>query len=208
MKKASFLLSLLGIIGLTTAAQAQVRLGVKGGVSLSNFSNMSDADRGSFDAKYLVNGNAGVMLNAPLSSDGFFSLQPELLYSGKGNKLESSTGDDATLRLHYIDLPVLARINADGFIFELGPQVGYLVSLKDERNVGNLNTISTSLDGYNRFDVGYVAGVGYELESGLGFGVRYNGGISKVLKEAVGQVRSEKHNSVFQLQVGYLFGAK
>ncbi|KUG06346.1 hypothetical protein ASU33_03030 [Solirubrum puertoriconensis] len=54
-------------------------------------------------------------------------------------------------------------------------------------------------DGYDRFDVGYVAGVGYQLSSGPTLGVRNNSGITR----ATGTAR----NSVFQLFVGYTFGS-
>ncbi|UOQ73861.1 porin family protein [Hymenobacter cellulosilyticus] len=203
-KSSSLLLSLLLATGLTTAAQAQIRVGVKAGVNLSNFSNQSTLDNGGLESKYLLNGLGGVMLNAPLTNDGFFSIQPELLYSGKGNKVEGPTGN-ATLRMHYLDLPILARINASGLILEAGPQVSYLLAVKDERNIGNLGVTNTSLDGYNRTELGYVVGLGYELESGLGLGIRYNGGLSKVVQESATQVRSNKLTSVIQFQVGYLF---
>ncbi|PJJ48804.1 porin family protein [Hymenobacter chitinivorans] len=203
-KSSSILLSLLLAAGLTTTTQAQVRVGIKGGVSFSNFTNQSVIDNGGLDDQYLVNANGGVMLNAPLSSDGFFSVQPELLYSGKGNKLENNPVN-FNLRLHYLDLPILAKINANGLILEAGPQASYLAAVRDERNTGNLTTVSTSLDGYNRLTLGYVVGVGYELESGLGIGLRYTGDVSKTLEESATQVRSQKRNSVFQLQIGYLF---
>ena len=51
--------------------------------------------------------------------------------------------------------------------------------------------------------VGYVLGVGYRLPQGLELGLRYNGGLAKL---ADGSSAPELHNSVFQLQVGYLFG--
>ncbi|MCB2409543.1 porin family protein [Hymenobacter lucidus] len=204
MKKTTVLLSILAAVGFSTAAQAQVRFGVKGGVSLSNYSGLTDAEKKGVEN--LVNGNAGVMLNAPITDDGFFSIQPELLYSGKGGKF-SDSGVEITNRMHYVDLPILAKINADGFIFEAGPQVGYLVARNYEATSTGPVVKSSTLNDYNRFDAGYVVGVGYELESGLGLGIRYNGGLTNVLKEVAG-VQSKAKNSVFQFQVGYLFGGQ
>lgn len=203
MKKV--LLSILVATGLaTTVAHAQVRLGVKGGVSLTKYADLSDVE--SSGHENLVNGTAGVMLNAPITDDGFFSIQPELLYSGKGDKF-SAAGSENTNRMHYVDLPILAKINADGFVFEAGPQLGYLVARSYEATGNGPTVKSTSLDAYNRFDAGYVVGVGYELESGLALGLRYNGGLTDVLKE-VGGVQPNGKNSAFQFQVGYFFGAK
>ena len=69
----------------------------------------------------------------------------------------------------------------------------------------NGTTISTSTDGTRKVDVGYIAGVGYQLPQGLELGLRYNGGISD-LSDPSGS--SKVRNSVFQFQVGYLFGGK
>lgn len=205
MKKTTVLLSILAAVGFSTAAQAQVRFGVKGGVSLSNYSGLSDDEKKGFEN--LVNGNGGIMMNAPITDDGFFSIQPELLYSGKGIKFKAD-GIEAEDRMHYLDLPILGKINADGFIFEVGPQLGYMVSRKGTLTAGGVTAEDSDFDGVNRFDLGYVAGVGYELESGLGFGIRYNGGLLKVSKEVAGVPQSDAKNSVFQFQVGYLFGGK
>jgi hypothetical protein len=51
--------------------------------------------------------------------------------------------------------------------------------------------------------VGYVLGVGYQLPQGLEASLRYNGGFSD-LQNPAGDPKLR--NSVFQLQVGYLFG--
>lgn len=205
MKKTTVLLSILAAVGFSTAAQAQVRFGVKGGVNLSNYSGLTDEQK-KF-SENLINANGGVMMNAPITDDGFFSIQPELLYSGKGIKFEGD-GFESEDRMHYVDLPILGKINADGFIFEAGPQIGYMVSRKGTLTAGGVTAEDSDFSGVNRFDFGYVAGVGYELESGLGFGIRYNGGLLKVSKEVAGQPQSDAKNSVFQFQVGYLFGGK
>lgn len=69
-----------------------------------------------------------------------------------------------------------------------------------------------STDGLNKVVLAYVAGLGYQLTSGLGFGVRYTGDISQVYKDtkfaATGFSPVNVHNSVFQFQVHYMFGGK
>jgi hypothetical protein len=195
MKKVVF--SLLLAVGVGGAAQAQMRLGVKAGASLATYSGTDLSDVG-----YTWGGLGGLTLNVPITSDGFFSVQPELQYSQKGYKID---GNPISIkeRLHYLDLPVLARINADGLIFEAGPQLGYLATAKVHRKSPLGSTDATSTNDYNRVDVGYVAGVGYQLSSGPAIGLRYNGGITSHPKNA-----DSVRNSVFQLFVGYTFGAK
>lgn len=196
-----FVLSLLLAVGLAGTAQAQMRVGIKAGANMAQYTNVDLTGHG-----FVIGPQAGFTLNAPITSDGFFSVQPELLYSQKGDKIEDLT----TSRLHYVDLPVLARINADGFIFEAGPQVGFLAAgtHKQYQRINGQTTDSrtfSSTDGLHRFDVGYVAGVGYQLASGPNIGLRYNGGLTRLLDN--GSTVSVR-NSVFQLFVGYVFGAK
>ncbi|OON70530.1 porin family protein [Hymenobacter sp. CRA2] len=198
MKKVFFALAIA--IGVSSAAQAQVTLGIKAGASLANYNGDDWKD---MDSKGLVGFHGGVTLNAPITSDGFFSIQPELLYSQKGWRLEED-GEKFTSRVHNIDLPILARINADGFIFEAGPQIGFLAgaTTKYEGSLGEAKDSDT--DGYNKLDFGYVAGVGYQFSSGPNLGIRYNGGISGVFEKVDGE-SLKVHNSVFQFYVGYTF---
>ena len=92
----------------------------------------------------------------------------------------------------------MVKVNAGGLFFEAGPQLGILASAKsvDEDIKDNLNTI----------DFGYVAGLGYQLETGPMIGLRYNGGISNIVKD--GDDSDKLRNSAFQLYVGYTFGGK
>ncbi|RTQ53441.1 PorT family protein [Hymenobacter gummosus] len=189
-------------VGLGSAAQAQVRPGLKAGGNLTRYAG----DMNAADVKNMLGFSGGFTLNAPLNSDGFFCVQPELLYSQKGMKIV----DDAMVqRLHYLDLPVLARINADGFIFEAGPQLGYLLAQKqtvqDDALPGGYAE-STDLSGYHRLDVGYVAGVGYQLANGLGLTLRYNGGLRNLPTAESGFTGAR--NSAFQLFAGYTFGGQ
>lgn len=196
MKKV--ILSLAILAGVTGAAQAQsTRFGVKAGANLSSITG-SDTQ----GAKNLVGLSAGAMADFGFSD--LISFHPELLFSQKGVKYEDG-GATGQIRLNYLDVPLLLRVNADGLFFEAGPEVAFLIGQKSEFSAGGQTITSTSTDGTRKVDVGYIAGVGYQLSSGLEFGVRYNGGISD-LSDPSGS--SKQRNSVFQFQVGYLFGGK
>lgn len=200
MKKV--ILSLAILAGVTGAAQAQsARFGIKGGVGLASFTGESVS---STNKKNLIVPQAGLM--ADIGFSDLLSFHPELLYSQKGIRYESGS-DYIQSRLSYLDLPLLLRVNADGLFFEAGPQLGLLIGEKDEIHTGGLNSTSTSTDGTRKLDAGYIAGVGYQLSSGLEFGVRYNGGISNI-DENNASGSSKVRNSVFQFQVGYMFGSK
>ena len=200
MKKFSLSLGLL--IGIASAANAQgARFGIKAGVNLASLTNNNTESK-----KNLVGFAAGLM--ADFSFSDLISLHPEVLFSQKGVKYTRGGGgysggnNTAQVRTNYIDVPLLLRVKADGLFFEAGPQVGFLASQKFEVNN---TTISTSTDGTRKVDVGYIAGVGYQLPQGLELGVRYNGGISDLSDPSAGE---KTRNSVFQFQLGYLFGGK
>lgn len=179
-----------------SAAQAQgVRLGLKAGANLSRY-----AGEGTENFDNLVGLHGGLVLNAPVSSDQFFSIQPELLYVQKGSKvMQSGINTVFTSRLHYLDLPILARIHTGGFFVEAGPQLGYLLS-QEGRFTGAAQSVT-----YQRLDFGYIAGVGYQLKSGPNAGLRFNGGLSDLFDEVIGGTVNPR-NSSFQAYVGYLFG--
>ena len=123
-----------------------------------------------------------------------------------------------------------------GLFFELGPQASIVVA---QRTFSDNNTLTTAAglnnnivpvnnpgpttsdadtksvpfgnttDGMNKVVLAYAAGLGYQLTSGLGLGLRYTGDISQVYKDtklADGTSPVNVHNSVFQFQVHYLFG--
>lgn len=193
MKK--FILSLGLLVGIASAAHAQtgVRFGLKAG---ANYTSVTADNTDAIESK--IGLQAGALANFGLSD--LISIQPEVLYSQKGYQLEADS--DIKLKLNYIDIPVLVKVNADGLFFEAGPQLGILAGAKitdgdDDEDVK---------DGYNTVDFGYVAGLGYQAESGPMIGLRYNGGISNIIKN--GSDSDKVRNSAFQLYVGYVFGGK
>ncbi|UOR06785.1 PorT family protein [Hymenobacter aerilatus] len=175
------------------SAQAQTtRFGLKAGANYSNvyLNGITRPER-------LWGFAAGGFAQIPLTQDGFFSVQPELIYSAKGSKTSLSFGGEYRQRLHYIELPVLAKINASGFIAELGPQVSFLAAARFETPNGT----STDLEGSNRLALGAVAGVGYQLPMGLSITLRYANDLTKLSPNG-------PRNTLYQAQLGYLFAGK
>ena len=201
MKKGLLVLGLA--LGITGAAQAQsARFGLKAGASLTNYTG-----KGTDGADYKLGFNGGFIAN--FAASDVFSIQPELLYSMKGAKSDQTiSGYNVTNKVttHYIDVPVLAHINAGGLFFELGPQVGFLVAASGSQGY-NGQTISGDIkDQLKTVDFGYAAGLGYQLANGPGIGLRYNGGFIDVNKDNNSDYATR--NSAFQLYLTYMFGGK
>ncbi|MDO7848284.1 porin family protein [Hymenobacter sp. M29] len=199
-------LSLGAFLSLAGSAQAQnIRYGLKAGVSLARQTDLDITG-----ARNKVGATAGLMADAALSEK--FSLHPELLFSQKGQRFEGSGPGGYSysyqFRSNYLDLPVLLRLKLNSFFVEAGPQVGYLLSAKgtETRSSSTLPTpVSNTYDtteGLRRFDVGFVVGVGYQLRERWELSARYNVGILGTSTYNT----TQRRNSVFQFQAGYLFG--
>lgn len=91
-------------------------------------------------------------------------------------------------------------------VVEAGPQVGYLQDVRDCNPTVDPSPANrpNRLAPYQRWELGYVAGIGYELANGLGLGVRYTGGFTRIRKESVMLPLTRSYNSAFQFQLTYL----
>ncbi|WP_210461923.1 MULTISPECIES: porin family protein [Rufibacter] len=201
MKKLLFFIAALFT---TYFAQAQegIKLGIKAG---GNFTNVMGDDLD--DAEYIFGFHGGLFADYGISE--MVSIRPELLYSLKGFKFEGEEdGEEVTLksRLSYIDVPILAHINAGGLFFELGPTLGFMVNDKNTLEIDGeeIDLDTEEGEGYKKFEFGYAAGIGYQMPAGLGIGLRYQGGITSINEDDDIKVR----NSVFQLSLSYMFGGR
>lgn len=207
MKKV--ILSLALLAGVTGAAHAQgLKLGLKGGFNGSTFSG-TDSDGSEYKAGFA----AGGLINYGFTDH--LSVQGELLYSQKGASQDfdvAGTTNTAKITLGYIDVPILLKYtlgdDGKGLFFEVGPQGSFIINrrsfVEDSSGKEIDGSSENSTDGFNKTIIGYVGGIGYQITSGLGLGVRYAGDLSQIYKDADGA--ANLHNSVFQFQVHYLFG--
>jgi opacity protein-like surface antigen len=212
MKKTILSLALLAGAAGVANAQTGIKVGLKGGFNGSTFAG-TDADNSEFKAGFA----AGPYVNFGISDN--FSIQPEFLYSQKGSSVDNyaygtpSTNTTLKNTLGYLDVPIMFRYNigedGKGFFVEVGPQGSFVLHQRtfNENSSGNeiAGSRYTSTDNLNKVAIGYVGGLGYQITSGLQLGVRYTGDFSSVYKDNRGP---EVRNSVFQFQVGYLFGGK
>jgi Outer membrane protein beta-barrel domain len=187
----------LAVIAIGFAAEAQVKFGVKAGLNAYNFSG-DDTEDGDFETK--IGFHVGGLVNVPISDK--FSFQPELIFSTEGSKI--SEGDDRiNFNLNYINIPLLAQFNsASGFYAEAGPQIGLLMSAKTDSKIGGVSSDEDIKDQLHSTNFSFAIGAGYKLASGLGFGARYNLGISNIVDES----DSDLKVGGFQVGLSYTFG--
>ena len=228
MKKTAFLATALLATAAISSAQAQdIRFGLRAGANYSNLSgNIKNEDTYNNKVGFL----GGVMLNVPLLADDLLSIQPEILYSQKGfenkpTEFSSVLGKqkrEGNVNYNYIDVPLLLKFKALGFVAEAGPQYSYLLSSNNETKTTTTPTVGSptvsetkdknDVSGLNRNELGYLAGVGYEATNGLSLNLRYTGAFSDFVKSDNsayfnGDLKNARH-SAFQLSLGYLIPSK
>jgi hypothetical protein len=186
MKRSILILSTVATTLLAAAAanSATCQVGVKGGVSVMELTNDGDStgDRTGFVG--------GAYLLADFSEQ--FGLRIEGLYFQKGAH-EEEDGDEATIKLDYIEFPILAVAHvplgeAARLDFFGGPTLGFNVKSELEITLGGI-TASGDLDGVESFEFGVTLGAGVDFDAGpvvLGVDGRYGVGITDVGSEGDG----------------------
>jgi opacity protein-like surface antigen len=184
MKK--ILLATILFIGISASVQAQlVKFGVKAGV---NFANQT-GDIPDVDKEGITSYHAGLVAEIKLLDK--FAIQPELLYSTQGATYKfDDVRNDIKNELGYLSIPVMAKFYlSDSFSLEVGPQASFLLSEKDNVELGDAET----------FEFGLNAGLGFKLTENFFVQGRYGLGLTEASKEA------DVKNSTVQLSVGFLF---
>ena len=204
MKKIIILAIGLFVAGAANA-QSPIRLGVKAGLNLPNI--IKGDGNNNYSTKVNPGFNAGVTLDINLIKGLAFT--PELLYSTKGYKAQTSLGE-YTQTTHFIDIPILATINLGGSGLNLvvGPQVSFLTSTKNkfDNRFGTVieNQFNEDSDKFKKSLVGGVIGFRYDLNDKFDIHGRYALDFQKNNEDGTKQTPEYK-NQVFSVGVGVKF---
>lgn len=180
---------LLFFLVMALAANAQLSLGVKAGLNLSdvvlNNSYNPDVEPG-----YQIKPGFHAGVVAAIEGENRLGFAAELMYSSKGVRALN------VINLHYVAVPLLVRYHFSERLFgEIGPEVGYLVNANSRH--GNLNGTWD-----NKVDIGLDAGLQYKLGK-LYCGLRFNAGFSSVIRNAGTGPQGEQIR--YQNRVGQFF---
>jgi hypothetical protein len=172
-------------IGEGAFAQAQVAIGLKGGL---NFANL---DVNSLEGTYKsrTGYHVGAFALFKLTKIG---IQPELIFSQQGSEVKHPDFGSVESNFSYVNIPVILKLyTVAGINLQAGPQFGFLTSAE----FGDQD-IKDEIKGS---DISVALGVGWDLPFGLTVDGRYNFGVSDV-SDASG---TEIKNQVWQFSVGY-----
>jgi len=181
---------------------ARARAGIKGGM---NISNLITGDQVT-DRHVRIGFNAGVY--GQLFVNEGFAIQPELLYSTKGNKVVTTYGiidQETKFNMSYLDMPVLAVFKLGNAVeIHAGPYWSYLLGANIDTD-GDLGDDFRELDrsNFDNWDYGLVGGIGFNLGA-VQLGARYNYGLNEIAKsEGAKRLLGGAKNSVGQVYVAF-----
>ncbi len=178
----------------------QIDIGVKAGANIATTKNLIEFPENR------LGWYGGITAIIPFKKKLF--VQPELFYSSKGYKSNNQFGSFySSLRLNYLNAPVLVRYNFDTKTSVLlGPEFGYLLAAR--LIIGNENNINVLKQYPPRFDISACIGLQHRFTKNAGIEIRYNYGFNTLYSvDAVGNRYTEKKgsNRVFQIGVNYKF---
>ncbi|OQX74763.1 MAG: hypothetical protein B6D61_11320 [Bacteroidetes bacterium 4484_249] len=188
MKRILFIILFLS--GTIMVSFGQIKGGLKGGINICDFIVTNSGGIYNNEAfKTRTSYHLGSYVQTPLSEH--FAFQLEVLFSNKGYKfsVEEHTTNGS---LNYLNWPLLLIYQPKDFIeFEIGPELGFLVS--GEPLV-------------NSFDMGLDIGARLNISPKFNLGVRYSQGFAFKMNadESLSNGTSPKYaNSVIQFYLGF-----
>jgi len=205
MRKMKFSLIAVMLI-MVAAASAQVNLGVKGGVNMSNFYGDELSDK-----------NTKIGFHIGLSADYDFmynsAIQTGLFFTTKGFKSESADWDAKyTENLMYLQLPIHYAYKLDvspgtRVVFHAGPYAAYGLGGSRKASVGNISgewdvdkIFGDGITQYKPFDAGLGLGVGAEFGP-MVLDLGWDMGLVNISNTSNGNIKNQNA----YLSVGYKF---
>ena len=195
------------MLAIVTAVSAQMSLGIKGGVNVSNLVYDDEVD----------DKNPKIGFNIGLAADFDFApsvaLQTGLFFTTKGFKAVNETIDaEYTENLMYVQLPVHLAYKMDvmpgtRIVFHAGPYAAYGVGGSRKATVGDLTSewdvdkiFGDAARQYKPFDAGLGLGVGAEFGAML-IDLGWDMGLVNISNGDNGSVKNQNA----YLSVGYKF---
>lgn len=209
------------LIIMTVCGLSQVHaqdFGVKAGYNYSTFSGETSSIS---TIEGLSGFYIGGLVELPISD--VLSIQPELIFSRQGVALRQEIKgfglnvsiSNADIRLDYLNIPVMAKVNLGPLFLQGGVQFGFLVGKPEvSRYITNVR-VGTLLDkdSYNSFDFGVGAGLGFNLNRRLFVEARYTHSLTNVFDpnddyfkaSGIGSNNNNFKNAVLSIGLGMKF---
>jgi hypothetical protein len=227
MKKLSLIMiGALSVLSLNTIAQTQsieaggTTFGIRAGINFQNI-NGRDFDDDKLENKLVPRFHVGVNAEIPVAPE--FYVQPGILFSTKGAKIEETlVTDEAKLNLSYIEIPINVLykpvLGSGRMLLGFGPYVAYGIGGKlkaegagDDMDVKFKSKVKAGDDPdkvyFKPFDAGANFLVGYEFSNKFSAQLNAQLGLVNLYPDYEGVPENDTRyaNTGFGLSVGYRF---
>lgn len=199
---------------------SKVKFGAKTGLNISSASVDLNTSGWGADESYSTKSYTGFHLGffAEYAINDKMKLQPELLYSRQGYKLnfkDDYINDTNTYKLNYLVAPLMFKYNIiDNLYAEAGLNIALLIGGENEyksvydasgTEYDSSETITEDLpDNFSNLDLGMNIGASYQYNKFL-FGLRYTLGLTNLNSfDGTDDLKSDKSRN-FAISVGYFF---
>lgn len=177
-------------------AQNPINFGVKGGLNIANFNNIDD------DLDSRAGLMAGIVLDISLPASPA-GIESGLYFSQKGAE---TAGGDVSIKVDYLEVPVLAKINFGPPApvsphLVVGPYAGFNLNSETEASVGGVD-VEFDDDSVNSTEFGIIGGLGADLNlvaTTINVQARYGYGLTSVFEG------TDAQNGVFSITAGIMF---
>lgn len=139
-----------------------------------------------------------------------FSIVPELYFAIKGGRLKANnavTTNQSLVRVHTLEMPVLARLHYKNLYLNAGPYVAYAVGGRIKVNgtgttpaTSTKISFGTAITDFNRWDAGLQAGAGYNFnmkKNILTLDLRYGYGLANISRN------TERYNRMLNISLNF-----
>lgn len=208
-----FLVVSVMLVGmLASPGFSAVKLGVKGGLALANWST-SEPLFGDYPLKNKAGFVFGAFTNIGLA--GNFSFQPEILYVQKGTKVAVTEGEvtgTVKFNLDYLEIPLLLMYSFQKENSKLipsifaGPFIGFNLSAKEKVKIPGEEYTYDFKDEIKNLEYGVTVGMGLAKKMSkltLHADIRYDLGLSNIAEDTEGDFSIKNRTWLFMLGIGF-----
>ena len=175
-----------------SAERKRMNWGLKTGFNISTLQmdDIDNSDKTNWKAGFVV----GTFFRIKAGNN--FMIQPELLYSSMGAKIESTSINNTSNRLNYFSIPVLANYHfSKKWNAVLGPQVDFLIISKNVTGSQETQNIYE-----NATSINFTGGIEFWPIEKFGFNVRYIHGLTNI-SESNGSIKNQAFQFSFAIRL-------
>jgi hypothetical protein len=214
------------LLSILSASAQSIQFGVKGGLNTSSFARSGNADYNSTGSNTLVGFQGGLFANLNL---GNLSIQPAIIYTGKGGRTYMDYIDDdirdiiyGKASIYYLQIPVNLIYHVpltNGKLFVgAGPFVSRAINGRfnayekpanadvaayyRDRYASDIEFNSNKVNGFKSFDYGINGLIGVQLNKVL-LNVNYDLGLANINPERRSSYKTRTRSA--GLTMGYIF---